>query len=86
MCIRDRLQISCETVRAYVAQVGLIQAKAQAHAAGMTAQQERRARQCFVTKEDLAIKSVSYTHLDVYKRQSEDLFDYSLGADIATLA
>jgi hypothetical protein len=47
----NELQISCETVRAYVAQVGLIQAKAQAHAAGMTAQQERSARQCFVTRE-----------------------------------
>jgi hypothetical protein len=44
------LQISCETVRAYVAQVGVMQAKAQARAAGMTAKQERRARQCVVTK------------------------------------
>jgi hypothetical protein len=54
--LADELQISCETVRAYVTQVGLMQAKAQARAAGMTAQQERRARQCFVTKEDVAIK------------------------------
>ena len=53
--LADELQISCETVRAYVTQVGLMQAKAQARAAGMTAQQERRARQCFVTKE-IAIK------------------------------
>jgi hypothetical protein len=35
--LAGELQISCETV--------------QARAAGMTAQQERRARQCFVTKE-----------------------------------
>jgi hypothetical protein len=47
----DELQISCETVRAFVTQVGLKEAKAQARAAGMTAQQERSARQCFVTKE-----------------------------------
>jgi hypothetical protein len=47
----DELQISCETVRAYVTQVGLIKAKALARAAGMTAEQEHRARQCFVTKE-----------------------------------
>ena len=46
----DEMQISCEMVRAYVSQVGLIEAKAQARAAGMTVQQERRARQCFVTK------------------------------------
>jgi hypothetical protein len=48
--LADELQISCETIRAYVAQVGLMQAKAQARAAGMTVQQERRARQCFVGK------------------------------------
>ena len=39
--------ISCATVRAYVGQVGMVQAKALARAAGMTASQERRARQCF---------------------------------------
>jgi hypothetical protein len=44
-------QISCETVRAFVTHVGLKQARAQARAAGMTAKQEREARQCFVTKE-----------------------------------
>lgn len=48
--LADELQISCETIRAYVAQVGLMEAKAQARAAGMTVQQERRARQCFVNK------------------------------------
>ena len=37
---------ACETVRAYVSQVGLAQAKAMARASGMTAVQERRARQC----------------------------------------
>jgi hypothetical protein len=39
-------RISCETVRAYVAQVGLAQAKAMAHAAGMTGSEERAAAQC----------------------------------------
>ena len=42
--------INCETVRAFVGQVGLTQAKALARAAGMTASQERRARQCFAEK------------------------------------
>ena len=37
---------ACETVRAYVSLVGLAQAKAMARASGMTAAQERRARQC----------------------------------------
>ncbi len=43
--------INCETVRAYVGQVGLVQARALARAAGMTASQERRARQCFAAKD-----------------------------------
>jgi hypothetical protein len=38
--------ITCDTVRAYVSQVGLAVAKAMARANGMTAVQERRARQC----------------------------------------
>jgi len=38
--------INCETVRAYVGQVGLVQARALARAAGMTAWQEWRARRC----------------------------------------
>ena len=42
--------INCEMVRAYVGQVGLIQAKAMARAAGMTAAQERRARRCLAKK------------------------------------
>ena len=41
--------ITCEMVRAYVAQVGLDQARAVAKAAGMTASQERRARHCLET-------------------------------------
>jgi hypothetical protein len=40
-------QITCETVRAYVKQVGFVQAKAIARAVGMTAVQERRASRCF---------------------------------------
>jgi hypothetical protein len=39
-------RISCETVRAYVAQVGLVQARAAALAYGMTAYQERLAKHC----------------------------------------
>jgi hypothetical protein len=38
--------INCETVRYYVGQMGLEQAKALARAAGMTASQEWRARRC----------------------------------------
>jgi hypothetical protein len=38
--------ISCETVRAFVAQVGITQARALAVAHGMTASQERRAKHC----------------------------------------
>ena len=43
-------RISCETVRAYVAQVGLAQAKAMAQAAGMTQSEERKAVQCLEKK------------------------------------
>jgi len=43
--------INCETVRAYVAQVGLVQARALARAAGMTAGQEWRARRCLAKKD-----------------------------------
>jgi len=43
--------ISCAMIRAYVSQVGLVQAKAMARAAGMTASQERRARQCVLNKD-----------------------------------
>jgi len=43
-------RITCETVRAYVAQVGLAQAKAMAQAAGMTEAEEREAAQCLEKK------------------------------------
>jgi hypothetical protein len=39
-------RMSCDMVRAYVAQVGLAQAKATAQAAGMTASEERAAAHC----------------------------------------
>ena len=39
-------RISCEMVRAYVAQVGMAQAKAMAQAAGMTESEARAAAQC----------------------------------------
>jgi hypothetical protein len=45
-----RPHINCETIRAYVGQVGLVQARAMARAAGMTASQERRARRCLAKK------------------------------------
>jgi hydrogenase/urease accessory protein HupE len=43
-------RISCETVRAYVAQVGLAQAKAIAQSAGMTESEEREAAHCLEKK------------------------------------
>lgn len=43
--------ITCETVRAYVSLLGLAQAKAMARANGMTAVQERRARQCLASRD-----------------------------------
>jgi hypothetical protein len=48
--IRAHSTITCEMVRNYVAQVGLEQARAMATAAGMTAADERRARQCLEKK------------------------------------
>jgi len=42
--------MTCETVRAYVSQVGLATATAIARANGMTAVQERKARQCLATR------------------------------------
>lgn len=46
----DPSHVNCETVRAYVDQVGLAQATALARAAGMTAWQEWRARRCLTKK------------------------------------
>jgi hypothetical protein len=46
----ESAQVNCETVRAYVGQVGLAQATALARAAGMTAGQEWRARRCLAKK------------------------------------
>ena len=43
---KDLHHITCEMVRAYVAQVGVVQARAIALAYGMTASQEQRARRC----------------------------------------
>jgi fatty acid desaturase len=43
-------RVSCETVRSYVAQIGLAQAKAMAQAAGMTESEERQALQCLEKK------------------------------------
>ena len=48
--IGAHMNITCEMVRNYVAQVGLEQARAMATAAGMTAADERRARQCLEKK------------------------------------
>jgi hypothetical protein len=49
--LADDRQITCATVRAYVSQVGFVQARAQARAAGLTAAQQRRARQCLANKD-----------------------------------
>jgi hypothetical protein len=43
--------ITCETVRAYVSQVGLQLARAMARANGMTQAQEHQARQCLARKD-----------------------------------
>jgi hypothetical protein len=49
--VADHSNITCDMVRSYVAQVGLQQARAMAVAAGMTASEERQARQCLASKE-----------------------------------
>jgi hypothetical protein len=43
---KDVHRITCDMVRAYVAQIGEAQARAVALAHGMTASQEQRARRC----------------------------------------
>ena len=45
------MHMTCETVRAYVSQLGLVQAKALARANGMTAAQEWRAMQCLANRD-----------------------------------
>lgn len=42
--------ITCDMVRAYVAQVGLVQARAMAQSAGMTVSEEHRAMRCLGNK------------------------------------
>jgi hypothetical protein len=42
--------ITCDMVRAYVAQVGLVQARALAQSAGMTASEEQKAMRCLENK------------------------------------
>ena len=42
--------VTCEMVRAYVAQVGLAQAKAMAQGAGITESEKREAAQCLEKK------------------------------------
>jgi hypothetical protein len=48
---RSEPAITCQTVRAYVSQVGIAAAKAFARANGMTASQERQARQCLASRD-----------------------------------
>jgi hypothetical protein len=43
--------VNCETVRSYVMEVGLVQARALARARGMTSSQEWRARQCLAKRD-----------------------------------
>lgn len=45
-----RAHLTCDTVRGYVAQVGLDQALAVARSAGMTSSEERTARRCIESK------------------------------------
>jgi hypothetical protein len=45
-----RAHITCDMVRAYVAQVGVEQARAVARAAGMTGSEERQARRCIESR------------------------------------
>ena len=45
-----RAHITCDMVRAYVAQVGIRQARAMALSAGMTASDERKARRCIESR------------------------------------
>jgi len=46
----SRSGITCEMVRAYVAQVGLAQATAMALSAGITASEKERAKRCLAEK------------------------------------
>jgi hypothetical protein len=48
--LNESSHVNCETVRAYVAQLGLARATTLARAAGMTAGQEWRARRCLANK------------------------------------
>ena len=48
--LRRPTHINCEMVRAYVGQLGIMQARAMALAAGMTPAQERRAAHCLQEK------------------------------------
>jgi hypothetical protein len=48
--LRRSTHISCEMVRSYVGQLGVVQARAMALAAGMTPAQERRAARCLQEK------------------------------------
>jgi hypothetical protein len=47
---REQPHFTCDMVRAYVAQVGLAQAKAMAETAGVTEADKRRAAQCLEKK------------------------------------
>ena len=53
--------VNCETVRAYVAQVGLVQARNLARAAGMTAGQAM-ASKAVPCEEGLTIRHLPYAH------------------------
>jgi hypothetical protein len=49
--LADDVEITCATVRAYVSQVGFVQARAQARTTGLTAAQQRGAMQCIANKD-----------------------------------
>jgi len=54
--LNESAHVSCETVRAYVAQMGLAQATMLARAAGMTARQEWSARRCLAKKVNASLE------------------------------
>jgi len=65
-------EITCEMVRAYVAQVGLVQARADAAAHGMTASQERRARACLEQNLSRPQKQIRVTSVNRRSNSTSD--------------
>jgi hypothetical protein len=64
--------ITCEMVRAYVAQVGLVQARADAAAHGMTASEEQRARACLAQNLSRPQKRIQITSVNRRSNSTPD--------------